>query len=124
MEVDKLKALVKLIKLLKARTSKKTKSALDGKKKSDFLDKLKKPELSSNPKSSEKVYKEDNQALKGVNLPKVQKTPEKVYKEGADMSGMAGYLPNMNDEVNMDAQREKLVEQKPYDRIEKKDKKK
>lgn len=40
------------------------------------------------------------------------------------MSGMAGYLPNMNDEVNMDAQREKLVEQKPYDRIEKKDKKK
>lgn len=121
MEVDKLKALVKLMELMKARTSKKTKSALDGKKKSDFLDKLKKPELS---RSSEKVYKEDNQALKGVTLPEVQKAPEKVYKEGADMSGMTGYLPNMNDEVNMDAQREKLVEQKPYDRIEKKDKKK
>lgn len=118
MEVDKLKALVKLIKLMHARTSKKTKSALDNKKSKSLFDrKMEKA-------SFKKLHEEGNQELKGVTLPEVQKAPEKVYKEGADMSGMTGYLPNMNDEVNMDAQREKLVEQKPYDRIEKKDKKK
>lgn len=45
-----------------------------------------------------------------------------VYKQGADMSGMAGYLPDMKDGQNMNLQRRKINTAKPYDRIEKKDK--
>lgn len=45
------------------------------------------------------------------------------YKEGADLSGMSGYLPEMGDSINMQIQRKKVEKAKPYDRVEKKDKK-
>jgi hypothetical protein len=41
------------------------------------------------------------------------------YSEGAKLSGMAGYLPDMKDGGNMELQRKKLQKAKPYDRIEK-----
>lgn len=42
------------------------------------------------------------------------------YQQGAKLSGMSGYLPDMKDGCNMEEQRQKLKKQKPYDRIEKK----
>jgi hypothetical protein len=42
-----------------------------------------------------------------------------VYKQGAQTSGMAGYLPQMKDGGNMSLQRQKINKAKPYDRIEK-----
>ena len=43
-----------------------------------------------------------------------------AYSKGAEMSGMAGYLPDMGQEYNMSAQRKEIKSAKPYDRIEKK----
>lgn len=48
----------------------------------------------------------------------VNKT-KSVYKQGAQSSGMAGYLPKMKDGGNMQLQRQKINNAKPYDRIEK-----
>jgi len=119
MNADKLKALVKLIQLMKARTSKKTKTALDKNKKSAFLDKLK---GKSEKKTAAPSKSKDSSEKMPVFSNKPTEVSEKVYEQGAEMSGMAGYLPEMDDDINMKLQRKKIKEQKPYDRIEKKEK--
>lgn len=48
-----------------------------------------------------------------------KKAGDSVYRKGAELSGMSGYLPDMKDGNNMSAQRKKLNNAKPYDRIEK-----
>jgi hypothetical protein len=119
MNADKLKALVKLMDLMKTRTSKKTKAALEKSKKPSLSDTSKNlsedlPIFSDEPKNSK-------EKMPTISY-KSKEPSESIYKEGAEMSGMAGYLPEMNDDVNMKLQRQKIKEQKPYDRIEKKEK--
>lgn len=69
----------------------------------------------------------DNPKLKSlkklIKLMKVRSAnkTKSVYKQGASMSGMSGYLPDMKDGANMNLQRKKINNAKPYDRIEKKD---
>lgn len=48
-----------------------------------------------------------------------KKLASSTYAQGAHLSGMSGYLPDMGDGGNMDKQRSKLKKEKPYDRIEK-----
>jgi len=58
--------------------------------------------------------------LLGVMKKRSKKKDMSAYSKGAEMSGMAGYLPDMGQEYNMSAQRKQIKSAKPYDRIEKK----
>jgi hypothetical protein len=58
--------------------------------------------------------------LLGVMKKRSKKKDTSAYKNGAEMSGMAGYLPDMGQDYNMSARRKQINNAKPYDRIEKK----